>query len=123
MTEEETPPPKPTPTNEENVFFLNRLKFVTPYLTFIAVLAIPLYLENNWYFLLLISWFIGWNLSLPTVHIGDGCLPIVILLMSYFFNKLLGPISWQIGLTCWLTWYIVSVEMYYKMARRNLNDD
>lgn len=123
MNEEETS----TPTDEENVFFLNRLKFVTPYLTFVAVLAIPFYFENNWYFLFLISWFIGWNLSLPTVHIGDGCLPIVILLMSYFFNRLLGPISWQMGLICWLTWYIVSVEMYYKIvgraSRRGLNDD
>lgn len=114
MTEQEDS----TSTDEREVISLNRLKFVTPYLTFVAVLALPFYFEDNWYFLFLLPWFIGWNLSIPTVHIGDGCLPIVILLLSYFVHKLTGPIAWQMGLACWLTWYVVSVEMYYKIYGR-----
>lgn len=105
-------------TDNNEVISLNRLKFVTPYLTLIVTIALPFYLDDNWYFLCVIPWLIGWNFSLPTLHIGDGCLPIVILLISYFFHKLIGPISWQMGVVCWLTWYIVSVEMYYKIYGR-----
>ena len=85
-----------------------------PYVIFIAVVAFAAYQRNWWLLLGVPLIYLGWVSASPNLNLANGCLPQVVFGASILGMFVFGRDSLPIGLACWLSWLLCSLELAWR---------
>ena len=100
----------------------NKKKFFSPYILIAGLVSGAIYLGDYYLLFCLAGIYLGWVCSAPNANLADGFLAQVALaagILLGWFSKYF----FYVGIVCWLTWLIVSVEMGITMAAREDKQD